>query len=109
MEALRPPFFISLYPLLAADELGHHRNVKVFALVGLVGQEEVGGHDGHPSKEAQHAHAHQPHADLEVLLLRLLGQLEHLPRRGAVDRGRLLHEQPLYRYRCYRFDADLAQ
>ena len=36
--------------------------------------------------------AHQADADLEVLLHRFLGQLEHLPRGRAVDRDRLLHE-----------------
>ena len=35
---------------------------------------------------------HQAHADLEILLLGLLGQLEHLPRGRAVHGDRLLHE-----------------
>ena len=36
--------------------------------------------------------AHQAHAHLEVLGIRLLGEVEHPPRRRSIDRHRLLHE-----------------
>src|SRR5262249_55167416 len=74
---------------------GERRADRAVLSVGLQQQDvaELAGLDAVEQLLAGDAvPAHEADADLQLALLRLLGQLEHLAGAGAVHRGGLLHE-----------------